>query len=118
MRPEQMRVYQVAQELAREIDQILPILPPTVKKIADHLERSSESLGFNLSEGLVAFKPKVKASAFDIARRETAEVRKALRRLVEKGAVPPARIVRADRLADCLIGMLTNMIKQQERRDD
>ncbi|MGQ0813938.1 MAG: four helix bundle protein [Gemmatimonadota bacterium] len=111
-----MRVYQLCRELAKEIDAILQILPPRLKKIADHLERSMESGGLNLSEGLVAFKPKVKASAFDISRREIGEVRKALQRAVDKKGIPAARIRRADEMADCYIGMMTVMIKQQEER--
>ncbi len=112
-----MRVYQVARELAQEVDRIIAILPPSVKRIADHLERSVESVGLNLSEGLVSFKPRVKASAFDISRREAAEVRKALQRLVDKKALNQTATRKADQLANSVIGMLTVMIKQQEARE-
>lgn len=44
--------------------------------------------------------------------------RKAIARLVDSKAVPAARMKRSDYLADCSIGMLTNMIKQQEARTD
>jgi four helix bundle protein len=117
MRPEDMRVYQVARELAQEVDRIIAILPPSVKRIADHLERSVESVGLNLSEGLVSFKPRVKASAFDFSRREAAEVRKALQRLVDKKALNQTATRKADQLANSVIGMLTVMIKQQEARE-
>lgn len=116
MRPEEMRIYQVMRELAKEIDHILAILPPGCKKIADHVERSCESAGLNLNEGLIAFKPKVKASCFDITRRETSEIRKALQRAVDKGGLVHKQTERSDSLANCAIGMLTVMIKQQEQR--
>ena len=119
MRAEQMRIYQAVAELARETDQILPTLPRRARYLAEHLKRSVESAGLNLSEGLTVYKPKVKASAFDIARKELGEVRKAIARLIDSKAGPAARMKRSDYLADCSIGMLTNMIKQQEaRRDD
>ena len=116
MRPEDMRVYQVAAELAAEVDLLLPLLPRWVWVLAGHLVRSTESVGLNLMEGLVAFKPKVKATAFDIARKEAAEVRKILKRLVARKVLTEAQIQRAYELAGSLIGMLTVMIKQQEQR--
>jgi four helix bundle protein len=116
MRPEQMRVYQLCEELEAEIDRILAGLPYNVRKIADHLERSMNSAGLNLSEGLTVYKPLVKASAFDVSRKETGEVRKALRRLLRKKAITPQQYYKPDNLANCFIGALTNMIKQQEER--
>ncbi|HEY0672686.1 MAG TPA: four helix bundle protein [Longimicrobiales bacterium] len=113
-----MRVYQVAREFALEVDRILAVLPPRLARIANHLERSTESVGFNLNEGLTAFKPRVKASAFDITRRETGEARKAMQRAVDKKGIRPSGIAKADQLGNALIGMLTVMIKQQEKRDE
>ena len=117
MRPEHMRVYQAVRELGLEVDRIIAVLPPACRKIADHLERSCESVGLNLNEGLTAFKPRVKANAFDIARREAAEVRKALQRAADKQGVHPDAVKRADQLGTAIIGMLTVMIKQQEKRE-
>ena len=109
-----MRIYQVMRELAQEVDRILQIMSPRCKKIANHLERSCESAGLNLNEGLTAFKPKVKASYFDITRRETSEIRKAMQRAVDKRGIDNREVTRADNLANCAIGMLNVMIKQQE----
>lgn len=111
-----MRVYQLAEELSEEVDKILAVLPYKARKLADHLERSSESVGLNLMEGLTAFKPKVKASCFDITRRESGEVRKVLRRVVRRKFIAPMQTQRADGLASAMIGAMTRMIQQQEAR--
>lgn len=113
-----MRVYHVAAELAAEVDPLLRLLPRRVWVLAGHLERSTESVGLNLMEGLAAFKPKVKASAFDISRKEAAEVRKILKRLVAKKVLTEAQIQRTYELAGSVIAMLTVMIKQQEARGE
>ena len=117
MRPEDMRIYKAVRELGLEIDRILALLPPHCSKIANHLDRSVESIGFNLNEALIAYKPKVEASALDITRRETSEVRKALQRAVDKKGIHAAATVRAEQIANAIIGMLTVMIKQQEVRE-
>jgi four helix bundle protein len=117
MRPEDMRIYKPVRELGLEVDRIVAMLPPHCSKIANHLERSLESIGFNLNEALTAYKPKVKASALDITRRETSEARKALQRAVDKKGVPATATVRADKIANAIIGMSTVMIKQQEVRE-
>ena len=116
MKPEQMRVYQLMIELAAEVDGILERLPLRVAHTAKHLGNSMNSAVFNLMEGLTAFKPAVKASAFDISRRETAEVKAALRRLVMQKAQRTNQVNKQMDQANCIIGMLTNMIKQQEER--
>ncbi|HUP89638.1 MAG TPA: four helix bundle protein [Longimicrobiales bacterium] len=113
-----MRVYQLAEELSEEIDKILAMLPYAARKLANHLEKSNESLGLNLMEGLTVFKPKVKASCFDITRKETGEVRKVLRRIVRRKFIAQQLTHRADGLANAMIGAMTNMIKQQEARED
>jgi four helix bundle protein len=116
MRPEDMRVYQVARELAKEVDKIIGKLPPRLKRIADHLERSMESAGLNLAEGLAAYRPGIKANAFEVARKETGEARKAIERAYDKDGITKAEIERAMSLANSYVGMLTVMIKQQEKR--
>ena len=106
----------IAAQMAVEVDVLLPLIPRRCWVLSGHLDRSKESVGLNLSEGLIAFKPKVKASAFDIARKEAAEVRKILDRLVSKGALSQAQIQSAHDLAGSVIAMLAVMIKQQEAR--
>ena len=113
-----MRVYQLALELAAEVDAVVARLPLRVANTAKHLEKSMDSVIFNLMEGLTAYKPAVKASAFDITRRETSEVKGALRRLVMRQAKTIGQVQKPLEQADCLIGMLVVMIKQQEDRDE
>jgi four helix bundle protein len=116
MRPEDMRVYQLARELAKEVDQIIAKLPPRLKRIADHLERSMESAGLNLAEGLAAYRPGIKANAFEVSRKETGGARKAIERAYDRNGISKPEIERAMSLANSYVGMLTVMIKQQEKR--
>jgi hypothetical protein len=81
-----------------------------------HLEKSGNAVYFNLGEGVVAFRPKVKAAKYDIARGEASEVLRATRVLVLQRRVTPADIALIDDLADYLIGATTNMIKNLEAR--
>ena len=118
MRPEQMRVYQVVAELGRLFVQILsePI-PKRARYVAGHIRRSLESAGLNLSEGLTEFAPKVKATAFGISRKELGELKKGLSRFDDMKVRPSVLLRKGGELADCAIGMLTVMIKQQEERE-
>ena len=116
MRPENMRVYQVARELGKEIDRIVAKLRPNFRRLADHMERSMESAGLNLAEGLAAFRPGIKANAFEISRKETGEVRKAVERAFDLNAISAREMEKPQQLANTFIAMLTVMIKQQEQR--
>lgn len=112
---EKLNVEVKAEELISEVARLL-------KKVryADnacrHLGNSADGVYFNLGEGVVAFSPKKKANKYDISRGEAKEVQKALTALVLKGKLKQADIAVADDLADCIIGMLTNMIKGLEAR--
>jgi four helix bundle protein len=86
--------------------------------VADHLERSANSVLFNMAEGIGAYRPKVKIASYDIARREGNEVRGALRRLVVKRVFTSAEIRKADGLAGACIGMLTRAIITLERQQN
>lgn len=118
MKPEQMRVYQLCEEFQEAVDELLEQLPPEARKIVNHLDRAKESAGLSLSEGLSAFNPRVKASYFDITRRETNECKKAMRRLVRRKFAPLSATFRSSNLGDALIGAMVNMIKQQEAREE
>lgn len=113
-----MRVYQLARDLGGLIDQIVVKISPRLKRIADHMERSMESAGLNLSEGLTAYRPGVKASAFEISRKETGEVRKAVERAFDKKGISKIELDEVMTLSNSLVAMLTVMIKQQEKRKE
>ena len=116
MRPEDMRVYQIARRLGKVIDELVAKLRPRFKRIADHLERSMESAGLNLSEGLTAYRPGIKSNAFEISRKEMGEVRKAVQRAFDVNAISALEMEEPMQLSNTFIGMLTVMIKQQEKR--
>jgi four helix bundle protein len=107
MRLEHMRMYRAAEELAAEVDRLLPRARRRARRQADHLGRSADSVLFNTAEGVGSFKPGVKVSAYDIARKEASEVRAVLRRLVIAGVFTSAETSRAQALANTCIAMLT-----------
>ena len=107
---EKLRVEIAAEELVAEIARVLRKLsyPCDASK---HLEKAGNSALFNLGEGIVAYKPRVKAGKYEIARGEAKEVEKAARALVAQRRLTAADIVRIEDLCDYLIAALTNMIK-------
>jgi four helix bundle protein len=113
---EKMRMYGAAEALAREVEELLPQARAAAPMQADHLTRSVDSVLFNTAEGIGSYKPRVKTSAYDIARKEANEIRAVLRRLVQKRVFTSAHIGKADNLAGACIGMLTHAILATERR--
>jgi four helix bundle protein len=110
MRPENIRMWQAAEEMLAEIDRYLPRIRRQAANAADHLERSAESVLFNIAEGAGAYAPKVKAGAYEIAKKEANEVRAILRRLTMRRLLTSREIERAYHLAGAIIGMLTRAI--------
>lgn len=110
-----LMVEEKAEELVAETARLLRKIRYPCKASID-LDRSGDSLLLNLGEGIVAFQPRPKAKAYNIARQEAGEIQKALRALVIKGKLSEHDITVAYDLADHVIGMLTNMIKGLEHR--
>lgn len=117
MRPEQMRVWQAAEALCGEVDELLPEVRSRARDAGDHLERSSNSVLFNTAEGAGAYRPKVKINAYEVAKKEANEVRAVLRRLVIKKVLQDYQIRRAYNLASAIIAMLTKAIITLQHRD-
>jgi four helix bundle protein len=99
-----------AEELMVELDAIVARVKHEAPNPASHLERSGESLLFNLAEGVGAHAPKVKISAYEIAKKEGNEVRAVLRRLVLRRLLTSREIARPYNLATTVMAMLTNAI--------
>ena len=112
---QKLRVEIAAERLIAEIARVLRKLayPCDASK---HLEKSGNAVHFNLGEGVVAFKPKVKAAKYDITRWESNEVLKASRALVLQRRLTEDDMADIDDLADYLVGAMTNMIKNLEDR--
>jgi four helix bundle protein len=110
-----LRVEQLAEQLIAEVALLLAGIPYHCSA-CKHLAKSADAVLLNLGEGVVLFRPRLKANKYDIARGEANEVRKALRSLVVKRRLTEEQIAVADDLADHIIGMLTNMIKNLESR--
>ena len=111
-----MRMQLCAEELMEEVDRLLPKIAAKNPNAADHLKRSTESGLFNTGEAIAAWRPKVKRSTYEVARRETNEARTILRRLVREGVLTEDEARRAYNLAGALVGMLTNACKAMEQR--
>lgn len=79
---EQLRVEIMAEKLVAEIARVLRRLPYPCNA-SKHLEKSGDSVLFNLGEGIVAFKPRIKAAKYGISRGEAHEVQRAARALVQ-----------------------------------
>src|SRR5438105_12074543 len=118
MRLDGMRMIEVAEQMAAEVDLLLPRARAKRPNPADHLERSTDSALFNLGEGVTSYKPKVKIAAYEIARKETGEVRMVLRRLVIAKVFTKQETQKAYNLADLLVGMITRAILAVEKRLD
>jgi four helix bundle protein len=105
-----------AELLAAEVDRLLLRAKRSAPKQANHLERSTDSVLFNMAEGVACYLPKMKTSAYGIARKEANEVRAVLRRLVIKGVFAMEEVQRAWDLAGACVAMLTNAIRAVEER--
>ena len=109
-------MWQAAEELMAEVDQIVPKVRYSASNATDHLERSAESALFNIGEGAGAFQPRVKIACYEIAKKELNEVRAVLRRLLIKGVLTRSEASRAYNIAGATIGMLTRAIITLEER--
>jgi four helix bundle protein len=104
-----------AEELVAEIASVLRKIRYSCDA-SKHLEKSGNAVYFNLGEGVVVFKPKLKAAKYDIARCEANETIKAARALVIQKRLTEKDVAKIEDLADYLIGAMTNMIKNLEKR--
>lgn len=116
MQYEKMRMWQAAEQFVAEVDGIVEQARFTASNSANHLERSAESVLFNIAEGAGAYRPRVKIGCYEIARKEANEARAVLRRLVLKRVVTDERIRRAWDLGGMLMSMLTKAILTLEER--
>jgi len=107
---------QAAEILMAEVDALVARVRSRAANAADHLERSAESVLFNIGEGVAAHKPRSKIAAYEIARREANEVRAILRRLVIGKRLSHRDVQRAHNLCGAIVGMLTRAIITLENR--
>jgi four helix bundle protein len=102
-----------AEELVAESARLLRRIPYRCNAY-NHLDKSVDSVHFNIGEGAALFRSRLKRNKYDIARGEAKEVQKALRSLVLRRKLSEQDIAIADDLADQIIAMLTTMIKNLE----
>lgn len=102
-----MRMELAAEALAAAVDPLLNRAKRLAPRQADHLERAVDSVLFNMAEGIASFTPRMKLSAYEIARKEANEARAVLRRLVIRGVFSEAQTRNAYQLAGACVAMLT-----------
>ncbi len=107
---------QAAEILMAEVDALVARVKSRAANSVDHLERSAESVLFNIGEGVGAHKPRIKIAAYEVARKEANEVRTILRRLVIGKRLTQRDIQRAYNLSGAIVGMLTRAIITLENR--
>jgi four helix bundle protein len=108
-------VEEKAEELVAEVAVLMRKVRYPCKASRDSAN-SADSALLNIGEGIAFWAPKAKIAKYEIARGEAKEVQKALRALVLKGKLREQDVQKAHDIADHIIGMLTNMIKNLERR--
>lgn len=113
-----MRMYQAAEALVAEVDKLLPRAKKYRPNAARHLEKSLDSLLFNMGEGIGIYRAQGKIGAYEISRKETNEVRTVPRRLVIAKVFTQAEVQKAIDLAGSVVGMLTAAIISLEKRVD
>jgi four helix bundle protein len=116
MQLEKMRMYLAAEALVGEAERLIARARTTAPRQVDHLERSADSVLFNLAEGIGSYKPSLKINAYEVARKEANEVRAVLRRLVLKRVFQETEVQKAYNLAGACVGMLTRAILAMEAR--
>ena len=109
-----MRVQLVLEELADEANRLCPLISPHNAHACLHLGKSAQSALWNCGEAIAAWNPNVKVHVYEIARRETNEVRAILRFVVRQGILTWADVRRAYNLAGCAIAMLIKAAKSVE----
>ena len=113
---EKMRVYQAAQELDREVQEIIADIRSGKRKgygkNLDHLERSLASLMTNIPEAYASPPNGIQRQHLEVARIEVDEVRGVLRRLVAGGFTTERRIRRSCELTSVIAKMLTAWIEK------
>ena len=114
---QRVRMLEVSEALQDELDRLVPLIGGKDANAIDNLRRSAESISFNMGEAVVAWKPKVKISKYEICRCEANEVRTILRLLVRRGALTQQQTQRAYNLTGLLIKMLVNASKSLEDLD-
>jgi four helix bundle protein len=106
-----LRVYAAAQQLAREVYGLTPLLPITERyALADQLQRASVSVGSNIAEGCGRATSRDFCSYLDKALGSAREVEFQLSHAAGANLVPSARV--APPLATCLMvqRMLVSLI--------
>jgi four helix bundle protein len=107
---EDLRVYQAAQELRREIDKLRAVVTPAGMALFKHVDEAADSILNNLAEGSSSVYPGRRKTFYDIAAGSSREVRSGLRTLDRQNALRGAKIFRPVVLTLAIDKMIMNLI--------
>ena len=107
---EDLRVYQAAQELRREIDTLRAMVTPAGMALFKHVDEAADSILNNLAEGSSSTYPGKRRMFYDIAAGSTREVRSGLRTLDRRNALRGAKVFRPIVLTLAIDKMIINLI--------
>jgi four helix bundle protein len=107
---EDLRVYQAAQELRREIDKLRKMVTPAGMPLFKHVDEAADSILNNLAEGSSSTYPGKRRHFYDIAAGSAREVRSGLRTLDRRNALRGTKIFRPIVLSLAIDKMIMNLI--------
>lgn len=103
-------VYRLALEFVELAAQIAARIPRGQGQLADQLRRACGSTAYNTGEGAGEFAGKEKARFYRIALRSTTESSTIIDIVLRLGYIEAPLHVRAENMAERLIGMLTKLV--------
>ena len=107
---EDLKVYQAAQELRREIDKLRAVVTPAGMALFKHVDEAADSILNNLAEGSSSVYPGRRKTFYDIAAGSSREVRSGLRTLDRRNVLRGAKVFRPIVLSLAIDKMIKNLI--------
>ena len=91
---EELRVYQAAQELRKEVDKLRVVVLPRFSNLFEHIDDAVDSVANNIAEGSASKYPAKRANYYDIAAGSAREVRSGIRSIHRRGGFGNANVFR------------------------
>lgn len=111
-----LRVYQAAENLRVEVDQLGRKVHPRCLNAYRHLNEAADSIMNNIAEGSASTYPARQKTFYDIARGSAREAQSSLRSLDQRNAFGGANVFRSIVLTQVITKMLTQMILKIEAK--
>ncbi|MGQ0561348.1 MAG: four helix bundle protein [Gemmatimonadota bacterium] len=112
---ENLRVYQAAQELRREVDKLREALVTGFEGLFAHVDDAVDSIMNNLAEGNKSIYPGRRINYYDIAAGSTREARSGLKSLDRRHAFSGASVFRPVVLTLAISKMIKALIDKEKQ---